>query len=177
MLSPTFSPTFSPMVSPMFSADLAAAPILDHPESGGAELAAIRLAPRAVPAPRSGGLRRLWPLLVGCGLVMLPWLALLAAWVPASTRVSHWSTAWVGLDGLEAIGLMTTGWLLRRGDPRHCLAATATAAFLVTDAWFDVTTASSGSGLRIAIAMAVLGELPAAGLCVALAIRSLRRQS
>ncbi|MFF4733896.1 hypothetical protein ACFY3M_53865 [Streptomyces mirabilis] len=42
-----------------------------------------------------------------------------------------------------------------RLDPRRCLTATATAALLVVDAWFDVTTSQPGPELATAVAMAV----------------------
>jgi hypothetical protein len=106
---------------------------------------------------------------------MLPWLGVLAVWVPATTTVSHWSTAWIGLDALEGAGMLLTGWLLRRGDPRRCLAAMATAVLLTVDAWFDVTTSAPGSGLLIAVAMAVCAELPVAALCTVLALRAVGR--
>jgi hypothetical protein len=78
----------------------------------------------------------------------------------------------VGLDIMEAIGLAATGWLVRRGDPRRCLAAAATAMLLVVDAWFDISTA--GSGLAQAVAMAAGAELPMAALCSVVAYRALR---
>jgi hypothetical protein len=122
-----------------------------------------------------GGPRWLGPALAGCGIAMLPWLVILATSLPASTRAWHWSAAWVGLDGLEALGLMITGWLLRRADRRRCLAATATAVLLTVDAWFDVTTAAPGHDLATAIVMAACGELPMAALCAVLAARTLPR--
>ena len=87
----------------------------------------------------------------------------------------HWSAAWVGLDVMEAIGLAVTGWLVRRGDPRRCLAAAATAMLLVVDAWFDISTA--GSGLTEAVAMATCAELPMAALCSVVAYRAVRDSS
>ena len=102
--------------------------------------------------------------LVVLGLVLVPWLGVLAA-------SGAWN--WVGLDSLEAAGLVVTGLLLRRADPRHCLTAAGTAVLLLTDAWFDVTTAAPGRALATALAMAVLAELPLAYLCTRLALRSL----
>jgi hypothetical protein len=108
---------------------------------------------------------------IAAGAAMVPWLAVLAVWLPSSARAWHWSTAWVGLDALEGAGLFLTGWLHRRGDPRRCLAAMATAVLLTADAWFDVTTSAPGSGLATAVAMAVGAELPLAALCTGLALR------
>ncbi|GAA4482935.1 hypothetical protein GCM10023191_003740 [Actinoallomurus oryzae] len=113
--------------------------------------------------------------LIGSGLALIPWLFVLAVGLPASTTAAHWSTAWVGLDGLEALGLITTGVLLNRRDPRRCLAATVTATLLTVDAWFDVTTAAPGADRATAVAMAAGLELPLAILCAVLAVRTLPR--
>ena len=113
--------------------------------------------------------------LTGAGLFLVPWMVYLAVSLPASTQAFHWRAAWGGLDAMEAAGLLSTGILLRRGDARYCLTATATAALLVTDALFDVTTAPPGAGVLTSAAMAIFAELPAAALCTALGVRGLRR--
>jgi hypothetical protein len=50
------------------------------------------------------------------------------------------------------------------------VAATATATMLVVDAWFDVMTSPRPRDLLAAVAMALLVELPLAGVCVWLAV-------
>ncbi|GLY88090.1 hypothetical protein [Actinoallomurus iriomotensis] len=126
--------------------------------------------PARRPGPR-------WPafVLIGSGLALVPWLFVLAFGLPATAVAAHWSTAWVGFDSLEALGLITTGMLLRRRDPRGCLAAAATAPLPVVDAWFDVVTAAPGGDRAVAVAMAVFPELPLAVVCAVLAIRTLPR--
>ncbi|WP_456302942.1 hypothetical protein [Streptomyces mirabilis] len=71
-------------------------------------------------------------------------------------------------EGARAPGDQVCG--LRR-DPRRCLTATATAALLVVDVWFDVTT--PGPEPATAVVMAVCAELPMAALCTVLAVRAL----
>jgi len=133
------------------------------------------------PVMAAGFPRRRWPgrlpglALLASGAGMVPWLTYLAITLPARTSVPHWSAAWVGLDVMEAIGLAATGWLVRRGDPRRCLAAAATAMLLVVDAWFDISTA--GSGLTEAVTMAACAELPMAVLCSVVACRAVRDSS
>ncbi|GAB3963716.1 hypothetical protein GCM10029978_022500 [Actinoallomurus acanthiterrae] len=119
-----------------------------------------------------------WPalVLIGAGLALLPWLFVLAFGLPATTVATHWSTAWAGFDGLEALGLIATGVLLRRRDPRGCLAAAATAPLPVVDAWFDVVTATPGGDRATSVAMAVFPELPLAITCTVLAIRTFPRR-
>jgi hypothetical protein len=136
-----------------------------RPASGSSE-AAGGLHP---PARRRGGLRWVGLGLIGSGLALIPWLFVLAVGLPSSTTASHWPAAWLGFDGVEALGLITTGVLLNRRDPRRCLAAAVTATVLAIDAWFDVTTAAPGADLATAVAMAVGLEIPLAIVCAVLA--------
>jgi len=118
---------------------------------------------------------RLEHVLVGCGLALLPWLVVLANGLPGTTTASNWCTAWIGLDTLEALGLIATGLLAVRGHHLHALTATATATLLVVDAWFDTMTAAPGADQISAIAMAFCAELPLAVVCVVLAARAFTR--
>ncbi|WP_438494483.1 hypothetical protein [Streptomyces asiaticus] len=115
------------------------------------------------------------PVLLVSGAALVPWLYVLARTLPSTARVGHWNVAWVGLDALEALGLLATAALRRRGDDRHRLTAAATGALLVVDAWFDTVTAAPGGELAAAVAMALCAELPLAALCTALALGRGRR--
>jgi hypothetical protein len=108
---------------------------------------------------------RLGVALIGSGLALVPWLFVLATGLPSTVAAAHWPAAWAGFDGLEALGLITTGVLVRRGDHRRCLPAAVTATLLVVDAWFDVVTAASGAERTAALAMAGCLELPLAFVC------------
>jgi hypothetical protein len=111
---------------------------------------------------------------VVAGVAMIPWVFYLSLTLPASATDGHWALAWVGLDSCEALALFVTGRLLLRADNRCALAAMATAVLLLTDAWFDVTSAAPGDELLTAIAMAVFAEIPIALACIALALRLTR---
>lgn len=126
-----------------------------------------RLARRAVvrlPARRT---RWDWLGLALCaaGVLEVPWIFVLAATLPRS----QFPLTWVGLDVCEAVGLMTTGAGLLRREPLTALAASVTATLLALDAWFDVTTATTGADRAAALAMAFVAEVPIAGVCVAVA--------
>lgn len=110
----------------------------------------------------------------GAGLAMLPWLFVLATSLPATTTVPRYSTAWVGLDAVEAVGLFTTGRLLARGDRRYTLTAAVTGTALLLDAWFDVLGSTDGAQLATALVMAGCAELPLAAVCGRLALRGIR---
>jgi len=103
---------------------------------------------------------RLVALTVGCFL--LPWCALLFVTLPATAHAGHWPLAWTGLDAAEAIAALVTAALLTRSDPRAGLTAVAGGAFLLTDAWFDVCTSAPGLDRYLAVAEAILVELPLA---------------
>jgi hypothetical protein len=134
--------------------------------------AAVISGPDLRPAARSRWAGRAF---IAVGLGMIPWIAVLAITLPASTRAAHWPLAWAGLDAMEGAGLLGTGVLLTRRDARCCLAAAVTATLIAADAWFDVTTAAPGAGELTAVLMAAFAEVPAVLLCAALAIRTCSR--
>ncbi|MGW2812353.1 hypothetical protein [Streptomyces sp. NPDC001415] len=113
---------------------------------------------------------RLATVLTGAGMALVPWMVVLAKTLPQTTEVSNWSTAWIGLDAVLAAGLTGTGVLLKRKDPRASQLAAATAALLVMDAWFDVTTAAPGD-LATSLTLALAAELPMAVACGVVALR------
>lgn len=127
----------------------------------------------AGPSPRLLRRARLAALAVGGFLV--PWCVVLSATLPRTAQAHHWSLAWTGLDGAEAIAALATAALLARGDSRACLTAAAGGALLLTDAWFDVCTSAPGLEHTVAVTEAVLVELPLAAAAGWLAVRLFRR--
>lgn len=104
-------------------------------------------------------------------VVMVPWTIWLAWTLPPEEVAHHYDLAWPGFDLMLIGGLATTGvWALRHS--RYLgIAASATAALLVVDAWFDVTTAGARDRLA-SVGLAVLIELPLAALCLWLAVHT-----
>lgn len=118
--------------------------------------------------------RRLGHGLVLGGAAVVPWLFALNARLPSTKTVPHWPAMWIGLDAMEALGLVATGGLVARGDSRQRLAAAATASLLIADAWFDLVTSSPGAERLAAVGMALGAELPIAAVCILVATRPSR---
>ncbi len=109
-------------------------------------------------------------MLIGCGLLLVPWLLYLSFKLPNTARARNWSLMWTGVDVAEAIGLILTGILQWRRSPRRALPAAFTSALLAIDAWVDVTTSAPGHAKVMSIAMAAGVEVPAAIACLVLAV-------
>ena len=121
---------------------------------------------------RAGGWRpATWvvPLFALSAIVLVPWIVFIVRSLPSTHATSHWDIAWAGFDvglALLLLGVAVSAW---RRSPWLEGAATAAAALLVVDAWFDILTSSTHLELGVAIGEAVLVELPLAVLCFLLA--------
>jgi hypothetical protein len=113
--------------------------------------------------------RRFVVLLTGASVGLIPWIVLLALTLPRRYVAGHWLLTWVGFDIVLLGGLALTAWLAWRRRQAVVIAALITATLLTCDAWFDVTTASGRTDTIIAIASAVILELPLAALLFAVA--------
>jgi hypothetical protein len=120
------------------------------------------------------------PLFSLAGIVLVPWILFLIRSLPSTHAAAHWDIAWAGFDlglALLLLGVAVAAW---RRSPWLEGAATAAAALLAVDAWFDVLTSSTNVERFVAVGEAVLVELPLAVVLLLLARdaeRVLRRQS
>ena len=112
--------------------------------------------------------RRLAVLLTGASAGLIPWIVLLAITLPHRYVAGHWTVTWVGFDLALLSCLALTAWLAWRRRQSVVIFAFTTATLLSCDAWFDVTTASGRADTIIAIASALLLELPLATLLFAI---------
>jgi hypothetical protein len=132
-------------------------------------------------SPAEGPRPAAWvvPLFALAGIVLVPWIVFLVHRLPSTQRAAHWDIAWAGFDvvlALLLLGVAVAAW--RRSFWLEG-AATAAAALLAVDAWFDILTSSNNIELGVALAEALLVELPFAVLCLLLARdaeRILRRE-
>jgi hypothetical protein len=100
---------------------------------------------------------------VALGLV--PWTLYLTFTLPSRHLTEHYDLAWVGFDCGMALAFAATAWAAFRRLEWLVPLAAVTGTMLVCDAWFDVVTSRTGGEMWEAIALAVLAELPIAGVC------------
>ena len=89
--------------------------------------------------------------------------------VPLVYPLSEVDVAWAGFDAGLALLLLAVAVAAWRRSSWLEGAATAAAALLFVDAWFDILTSASHAEPGLAIGEAVLIELPLAALCLLLA--------
>jgi hypothetical protein len=104
------------------------------------------------------------PTFIVCSVVLIPWIVYLGFSLPTRQVSRHYDLAWVGFDVFELIALAATGYLALRRSRYLALASASAATLLVVDAWFDVVT-SPRHQLLEAVVLAVVIELPLAGVC------------
>jgi hypothetical protein len=115
------------------------------------------------------------PLFALAGLVLVPWVVVLAVLLPPDHLAAHWDVAWVGFDVALAVVLASVALAGWRRSPWLEGAATAAATLLFVDAWFDILTSSTTAELVVSVSEALLVELPLAALCLLLARDTERR--
>jgi hypothetical protein len=98
-------------------------------------------------------------------LVLLPWTICLAGSLPARQVSTNYGAAWAGFDVLLMLTLASTACFALRRSRYLALAASAAAALLVVDAWFDVLTTPAGQRIE-SIGLAAFVELPLAAVCI-----------
>ncbi len=109
------------------------------------------------------------PLFGLAGIVLVPWILFLIRSLPSTHAAAHWDIAWAGFDLALAFLLLAVAVAAWRRSPWLEGAATAAAALLAVDAWFDILTSSTNVERLVAIGEAALAELPLAVLCLLLA--------
>lgn len=112
---------------------------------------------------------RIAPLLALAAAFLLPWAFWLMRTLPSNHVSRHWDVAWVGFDLGLAAALAATALAAIRGSAWLSAAAGAAGTLLLVDAWFDALTSDSSRELAVAVAEAVLVELPLAALCFSIA--------
>ncbi len=122
--------------------------------------------PEAPVAAEQAPPRWVAPVFILLGVGLVPWTVVLALTLPAQHGTHHYDVAWAGFDVVLAAALLATAvGAAKRATWLQGVAAVA-ATLLVTDAWFDVLSATSPDELATAAGLAVFVELPIAAACV-----------
>jgi hypothetical protein len=111
------------------------------------------------------------PVFTVFSLILLPWTVYLGATLPSRQLSPNYDTAWAGFDVILLIGLASTGYLALRRSRYLAIAAAATAALLIVDAWFDVLTTPASQRAE-SILLAAVVELPLAAVCLWLSLHT-----
>lgn len=105
------------------------------------------------------------PLFALFSLIMVPWTIYIAESLPSRQLSPNYDVAWGGFDVFLTIALASTAYFALRRSRYLSTAATATAALLVVDAWFDVMT-TPASQVWESVLLAAAVELPLATICM-----------
>jgi hypothetical protein len=105
-------------------------------------------------------------LLTVCAVGLVPWTVVLALSLPSDYHVHEWRTTWVGFDALLVAAMASTAYLGWRRHRSVIIAALATGALLICDAWFDVSLAIGTPDIWISAVLAVLVEVPMAAFLI-----------
>lgn len=97
--------------------------------------------------------------------ILAVWTVVLGYTLPNKGVLAHQDIVWVGFDVGLLVGLVAIAWTALRCSRFLPLAAAATAALLVMDAWFDVIGSANDGEVMEAVLMAVVVELPLSGIC------------
>ena len=120
-------------------------------------------------------LRRIFlTVVVASSLLLIPWIAYLAASLPDQYVAGQWKAAWVGFDIVLMGFLGWTAWNAWQRRQMLVPSATITATLLICDAWFDVVLDWGTGDMWWSLAAAILVELPLAGLLLRVALRLIR---
>ncbi|WP_409484275.1 hypothetical protein [Arsenicicoccus dermatophilus] len=131
-----------------------------------------RLVPEAddpgsdLPVASSRSLPWVGILFAGCAVALVPWIFYLLEALPSRALSPNVDIAWAGFDVMLLVALLATAVATLRRSRWMSTTGGWTAGLLVTDAWFDMVTAPDEGALVVAVLLAVLVELPLAGISV-----------
>jgi hypothetical protein len=125
--------------------------------------------------PRLRSERRVALVIMAGGCVFLVgWIVVLHATLPRYFDAHHWRAVWVYFDVLLLAAFAATAWAIWRERQILILLLMLVGTMLCCDAWFDVGTSLSTSGIWLSVLSAVFAELPLALLAFAGARQLLR---
>lgn len=91
-----------------------------------------------------------------CALFLLPWIVVLAEYLPSRHIVGDWDALWVGFDTLILATIVVTIYFMIRRKIWVIMSASALATLLLVDLWFDLLTAKPGKEQKQAFFMGII---------------------
>lgn len=139
---------------------------------GASEASGTSMAPIAPAPPGSTGraVQVVGWVFVVLAALMVPWTVYLSLNLPRHHFAAHYDLAWGGFDVAMLVSLAATAWSALRLHTTLPSLAAVTGTLLLTDAWFDVVMSPTPYERWVALAMAVLVEIPLAGVCLWLSV-------
>lgn len=127
----------------------------------------------AVRLHRSAGPpRRAWIAFALAAAIVVPVVLRAASTSPASHAAAHLRLTWTVLDVVGLVAILALAITLWRGSAAVAPVATATAALLISDVWFNVP-ATTGDTRSSGLEMSAI-SLPLAAVALGAAVRALR---
>lgn len=112
------------------------------------------------------------PVFFAIGVGLAVWTAYLAYELPPNHLARNWDIAWAGFDTALVVLMFLVAYGVLTGRRWLQGVASAAAALVLTDAWFDVLTASPGADRLESLLLSFTSELPLALLCGWIAVRA-----
>lgn len=95
-------------------------------------------------------------LYVGSAVVLIPWIIILAEYLPTRHLATHWDALWVGFDIMLLLTLVVTVYFAIKRKIWVIVSASALATMFVVDVWFDVLTSKPGREQRQAFVSGII---------------------
>lgn len=89
-------------------------------------------------------------------VLLVPWIIILAEYLPSRHIDRNWDSLWVGFDILILLAMVTTVYFMIKRRIWVIMTATALATLLLVDIWFDIMTARPGKERNEAILMGII---------------------
>lgn len=112
------------------------------------------------------------PAFLLCAVGLVPWVVHLAITLPTRAEAAHYDVAWAGFDTMLLVGMGTTAGFTLARSKYLSVASSVTAGLFITDAWFDVVTASDRTSFIEALLLAAFAEIPLAVMCIWLGLHA-----
>ncbi|HUA13082.1 MAG TPA: hypothetical protein VL989_01105 [Candidatus Sulfotelmatobacter sp.] len=89
-------------------------------------------------------------------IVLVPWIIILASFLPDRHLDRNWDPLWVGFDIIMLFTILLTVYFMLSRKIWVIISASALGTLFIVDAWFDVLTARPGREQNQSMAMAVI---------------------